>query len=468
MPVRVCKKFGWASLGIIALLVGVPAPTAAQSVTLPAGDATLRAGAYANTNFGSGDLETKADTDPDYLRHALLKFNTQTAIPAGSSITSATLTLTVHNGGLPVRHLAVYCVPSTFNQTEVTWISRSSAKPWSDPGGDVGHLHGTVTVTNVAGSKVAFDVTAIVKEAMAAGAQTRVLLADSDAADPDSNMAYYSSEAGTESLRPKLVVNYGTAVAPPPPTTSTGTTLRVLQWNVQQGHATNGTTNYDLVVNWIVKMDPDVISFNEIMHYESPSADMITIIANKLKAKTGETWNWKWVRKCSGWNEGEAVMSRLPFASTAEYQLSACRSVAEAMVMVNNRPVNVFSTHLDAPKGDTSIRLQEISELKHFASAFAQQRIIMGDFNSWPGTSEYANMTKDQRDSWAVAQSLGTAVAYADNPNGNTRNSRIDYVWYSMGATLLQLKSARVYDTRDANGVRPSDHNPLVATFEVK
>jgi endonuclease/exonuclease/phosphatase family metal-dependent hydrolase len=467
----VCKRFGWASLAVVATLVAFAVPAAAQTVTLPAADAVLRAGVYVNTNFGSGDLETKASIDPDYLRHAVLKFNTQTEIPAGSPITSATLTLTVHSGSSPLRHLAVYCVPSTFNQTEVTWNSRSSAKAWSTPGGDVGHQHGVATVTNVAGSKVAIDVTAIVQEAMQGATQTRVLLADIDGTDAPSYMAYYSNEAGSASLRPTLVVNYGNPIAPPPPLpplSTTGTTLKVLQWNVQQGHKTNGTSNIDSVVDWVFKMDPDVISFNEIMHYESYSADMVRLIADKLKARTGQTWNWKWVRKCSSTNEGEAVMSRLPFEATAEYQLSYCRSVAEAMVMVNNRPINVFSTHLDAPKADTSIRLQQISELKHFASSLVQQRIIMGDFNSWPGTSEYANMCKDHKDSWAVAAGLGTAVAYADNPNGNTRNSRIDYVWYSTGATLLELKGARVYDTRDASGVKPSDHNPLVATFVVK
>jgi endonuclease/exonuclease/phosphatase family metal-dependent hydrolase len=194
---------------------------------------------------------------------------------------------------------------------------------------------------------------------------------------------------------------------------------------------------------------------------------MVKIIADKLKARTGQTWNYKWVQKWGATSgEGEAVMSRLPFASTATDLLSYQRSVAEALVIVNGRTINVFSTHLDA--NSTSYRLREIAELKPWASTFAQQRIIMGDFNAWPGTSEYSEMTKDYRDSWAVAVANNTDVAYPANPDGNTRRARIDYVWYSTGASLLVLKGAQVYDTRNANGVRPSDHNPLVATFEVK
>jgi exonuclease III len=77
-------------------------------------------------------------------------------------------------------------------------------------------------------------------------------------------------------------------------------------------------------------------------------------------------------------------------------------------------------------------------------------------------------MTADYVDSWAQAVKSGTALAYSGNEAGNTRNSRIDYVFYSKAASALVFKSAQVYDTRDANGVMPSDHRPLVSTFVVK
>ena len=65
-------------------------------------------------------------------------------------------------------------------------------------------------------------------------------------------------------------------------------------------------------------------------------------------------------------------------------------------------------------------------------------------------------------DSWAVAQADGTAVAYAGNKAGNTRNGRIDFIYYSHNAANLTLKSSQVFDTRDSNGVTPSDHKPLM------
>jgi exonuclease III len=71
-------------------------------------------------------------------------------------------------------------------------------------------------------------------------------------------------------------------------------------------------------------------------------------------------------------------------------------------------------------------------------------------------------------DTWAQAQANGTAIAYPGNTAGNTRNSRIDYILYSKGATNLTLVSSQVYDVRDANGVMPSDHRPLLTTFRVQ
>ena len=69
---------------------------------------------------------------------------------------------------------------------------------------------------------------------------------------------------------------------PPPPPPSTGSTLKVLQWNIQ---STSGK-NLDGVVNSIVTMDPDLISFNEIVHYASDTQPQK--IAQKLEDRTGQ------------------------------------------------------------------------------------------------------------------------------------------------------------------------------------
>ncbi len=66
------------------------------------------------------------------------------------------------------------------------------------------------------------------------------------------------------------------------------------------------------------------------------------------------------------------------------------------------------------------------------------------------------------------AKSKGVAVAYSANPDGNTRNTRIDYVWSSKGATATTVTRAQVFDTRDSSGKKPSDHNPLIVTYKIQ
>src|SRR5215207_9467117 len=58
-------------------------------------DTMIQAGSSASTNFDRLDvLMTRASTNPEYLRRALLKFDTQNTMPAGSRVQSAALTLT--------------------------------------------------------------------------------------------------------------------------------------------------------------------------------------------------------------------------------------------------------------------------------------------------------------------------------------------------------------------------------------
>jgi endonuclease/exonuclease/phosphatase family metal-dependent hydrolase len=151
-------------------------------------------------------------------------------------------------------------------------------------------------------------------------------------------------------------------------------------------------------------------------------------------------------------------------------------------VNVGGRNVNFFATHLDAYT--PSYRYQEITELQSFASGFSEPRIFAGDFNAGPDTSEASHMAEQYYDSWVQAMNIGTAVAYPDNPvyfMTRTRRGRIDYVWASKGANVT-INSAQIPDVRDLNnpnvvitlgtlddkGVRPSDHNPMIANIQIQ
>jgi hypothetical protein len=98
-------------------------------------DTMIRAGSSANTNFNGQDFfATCASTNVEYLRRALLKFDTQNTMPAGSPIQSATLTLTIKIAGTDAtRTIGVSPVTTSFLEEEAmstsprsTWTTRRS------------------------------------------------------------------------------------------------------------------------------------------------------------------------------------------------------------------------------------------------------------------------------------------------------------------------------------------------------
>lgn len=436
-------------------------------------DTTLRNGAYANTNFDNQPLISRRSSDPDWERRPLLKFDTENYVPAGTQITSATLTLTVKSGlgsGGQTRPLRAYRVVGPFLEQEATWITRMGSQRWTNPGGDVGGEVARTNATNVSGAKVTFDVTDLVQQTVAGdfdSKYTRILIADAGTDVKESYREYYGSEEPTVSRRPTLTIVVGgsggtSSPSPtPPPSTSTGSTLRVMQWNIKQGYGADGKSNIDRVVDFIVSKRPDIISFNEIMRYSSSSQPQM--IADKLKAKTGKTWTYKWVQKSGASSgEGECVMTHLSVDAMDDYLLSASRSIALLRVNVNGRIVNAFSTHLDPTVGST--QMTQLKQALAWADNHAEQRILAGDLNFWPQTGQYTELTKTQYDGWAVAKSKGVAVSYSGNPDGNTKNTRIDYVVYSKGASALTVTRAEVFYTKTTI----SDHNAVMVTFQVK
>ena len=57
-------------------------------------------------------------------------------------------------------------------------------------------------------------------------------------------------------------------------------------------------------------------------------------------------------------------------------------------------------------------------------------------------------------------------MSYSGNPDGNTRNTRIDYVWASKGASALTVTRAQVFHTKGSTGI--SDHDALMVTYKVQ
>jgi endonuclease/exonuclease/phosphatase family metal-dependent hydrolase len=469
--------------GVLMLSLATTVPALAQTLKLTESNATtIRGGTYANTNFSKDVLlATRASDDATFVRRVLLKFDTQNTIPAKSLITSAKLTLTVSGGNSQTRQLAAYRVAMSYEEVQSTWKIRKTGYTWSRAGGDLAEKAAVATVTNSAGSHVSFDVTDLVQGAVngsyGSSRYTRIAVLDTGGSDRDSYKEYFSDEAGDVSVRPLLTVTVGagTASAPPPPSTSTtsGSTLKVLEYNVHHGgYGTDGKYDVNRIINVILKVNPDIISLCEMEANDGwVSVDGVALYETLLEQKTGVKWYSLAIQDYGDWSSSgirNAILSKHPFSSTYRHEFSTGkdRTVGGVLINVNGRNINFMSTHFDPDSG--SNRATQAKELVSYAGGFAEDRIMLGDFNDQPTSTPMLTIIGKYHDAWADAKSAGIAYSTSDNPNGYTRNSRIDYVFYSRGEAHLTLKKVEVVETRDASGVMPSDHRPLVATFTVQ
>ena len=253
--------------------------------------------------------------------------------------------------------------------------------------------------------------------------------------------------------------------------------LKVLSWNVSFGQGTDGVTNWNRIATWIANFNPDLAGLCEM------PPDDISNLLSLLQQKTGRTWYWHFIAKAPGISEGNLILSKYSFSSKSSRYLSTERSVAQVTVNIGGRNINFFATHLDAYS--SGVRYQQVTELQSFTNGFGESKIVVGDFNAGPDQSEAIHMAELYYDSWVNAMNIGTASAYPDNPvylHTRTRRGRIDYAWLSKGSGNLVVKSTQIPDVRDLSntnvvvwlgtaddkGVRPSDHNPMIAVFNIQ
>ena len=430
-------------------------------------DTTIRDGAYAANNYSTTDaLVSKKAGGAGLNRRILVKVDTESYIPANAVIQSARLYLVLKSAdSAEQRPLTAYRVTKSFTKTGASWHYFRDGEAWTTSGGDVDGSFGTTTVGGGPGTTYTFELTDLVQRSVNGefGSRwTRVELIDTGSVSDGSYKAFHSTRAVTASLRPRLVVTYtSNATATPPPTT--GTTLRVMQWNIKNARGSDGVCNPDRIASTILTQQAHVISLNEVKAYAGECSwtfDMSAKLESLLESKSGVAWYRSYVQ-ISG-KAGNVLLSRLPLVSSSTTLLSYSRGVAQVGVVVNGRTINLFSTHLEYYTA--SWRTTQINQALAWMRNFPEPRIMLGDFNTWPGTSDYTLMATPYQDSWTAGTSAGIATAF--NGTGSTSGgSRFDYVFYSR-VSALTLQAVQVPDTR-INGVYPSDHHPVIATFRV-
>lgn len=215
----------------ITLTQGDPAYSETQQPNGAGKDSFIQ-GAYPARNQGaSTDLEVRTLTTKE---NALIEFNL-TNISSSATITSAILTLYAETVGVPgdTAEIGVYRITNSWvegtgsgSQTNdgVTWNNRSGTQTWTTAGGDYDAAAFTKTNVTVVGYYT-WDITNLMR-GWINGTWTNNGLILADTANGISRKSFTSGDGSNATNRPKLIVNYTTAlnislVSPTPDNAST-------------------------------------------------------------------------------------------------------------------------------------------------------------------------------------------------------------------------------------------------------
>ena len=161
-------------------------------------------------------------------------------------------------------------------------------------------------------------------------------------------------------------------------------------------------------------------------------------------------------------------LSRFPILSSRDHDLAGYSPVLEIVVDAGGRKLRLLNVHVMTgdPKGVLKGKsAQRTDYLRVSARARHEQTrallevlrqsdlptVLVGDFNSPPGSTLYQGLSRAMQDSFA-AKGWGFGMTYS----ANRPLWRIDYLWAS---PHLGVESCRVLNSE------LSDHKPLAGTF---
>ncbi|MET0244287.1 MAG: endonuclease/exonuclease/phosphatase family protein [Flavitalea sp.] len=272
-------------------------------------------------------------------------------------------------------------------------------------------------------------------------------------------------------------------------------TIRLLSWNVHQFGFWDGPKNGLLVrrqiLDYIKKQDADILCMQEFISDNPGMTKHISIF--ELLRDMGYPYYF-YSEDYSLWRgrytSGVAIFSRFPITDSfrIRYPGEAAKMTAESLVaadiLVNRKPIRVFTTHLQSNmiareeygqlssargvrdslftsgksivkklKRAYEFRSQQADKVAAALDASPHPEVISGDFNDIPNSYTYFRLSQNRQDAfvekgWALSRTFSHI----------SPTLRIDYIFADKQYEILQYK-------RD---VLPySDHYPIIADLRL-
>lgn len=246
--------------------------------------------------------------------------------------------------------------------------------------------------------------------------------------------------------------------------------FRVVTLNLEQDHK-RWSDRLPLISAEIAGLRPDVMALNEVC----VPLQTARLLRGSAIAATGIPYKLVQQTRVNGLSkvEGEALLTRFAIVETGNLDYQAHDIVALfARVVIEERPVDFYVTHLYRLRGDDFLRLFQVQQLLQWIDSRADgtPAIVCGDFNATLDAASAGLMatrfrpTQTGPTAFTPLADCNGAVSHPDWPR---MNRCIDYIWISDGIEILASEVCFNRPSPDDPSLWPSDHAGVWADLRI-
>jgi endonuclease/exonuclease/phosphatase family metal-dependent hydrolase len=215
--------------------------------------------------------------------------------------------------------------------------------------------------------------------------------------------------------------------APRPTAKHSGTALKIMTYNIQQGFDKAGNKNLDGQLAVIKNVNPDILGLQEsdTARVANGNVDAVRYFADHL-----HMYSYYGPTTTTG-TFGIALLSKYPIENPKTffmYSTGEQTATIHAKISAEGKTYQIFVTHLGngGPKIQLENILARVDDLKNV--------VAMGDFNFRPTTDQYDLVTSTLADAWLLKWPGGKAT------RGLIADERIDHIFVSPGTEVAEAE----------------------------
>ncbi|HEY0335388.1 MAG TPA: endonuclease/exonuclease/phosphatase family protein, partial [Stenotrophomonas sp.] len=223
------------------------------------------------------------------------------------------------------------------------------------------------------------------------------------------------------------------------------------------------------ILDTLRQWQPDAIALEEVIQREGLQNQ-----AQWLADQLGYQWYFVSTDAAgSPLRYGNALLTRRPViaADTVRLEpLDDSRTAARLRLDIDGRALNLYVSHLHwrQTTAGSWMRRQQLGDLLRYiqSSADGAPSLIAGDFNASAQSPELAALSADYGDAYRALRPGRDGPGDSTLDPADAAPLRIDHVFFQRDRFQV-VDSHRLFEQRDREGVRASDHYAMLATLQL-